>query len=392
MQQLHSKNLQSVFEDVFKQFQESTSTELSQTSSPNSSQKEDLLSNMQEKLKSHCPPEYYPRLTNELFGMGPIEEILKNENITEIIINGRLDIIYEEKGQLFHLPDSFLSDLTFQNFIHRISEEANVVLDLKQPFADGKWRQWRLHIIRRPIVNVSFHISFRRHPENPWTLDRLKEIKWAPERACTLIEKILKEKNNILIIGSTGSGKTSLLNACLQNLPPKERIITIEDSDELKLPNNFSTKLLTRVDSAGALSGVSQTELVRQSLRMRPDRIVMGEARGTEAKDLLMALATGHKGSLGTLHAKDHKQALWRLEMLVQMGAPSWDTNTIRRMIVLSIDYIVVLGRHSGERKLMSIHKLTGVEETGFLFEALYTHLSHPDHSFSISRIPSSNI
>ena len=105
----------------------------------------------------------------------------------------------------------------------------------------------------------------------------------------------------------------------------------------------------------------------------------MGEARGTEAKDLLMALATGHSGSIGTIHAKDHKQALWRLEMLIQMGAPAWNTDTIRQMIVLGIDHVIVLGRYEGERKLMSIHKLTGVEKTGFLFEALFSHLSRPD-------------
>ena len=115
---------------------------------------------------------------------------------------------------------------------------------------------------------------------------------------------------------------------------------------------------------------------------MRPDRIIMGEARGPEAKDLLMALATGHRGSLGTIHATNHKQALWRLEMLVQMGAPSWSTHTIRQMITLSIEYLIVLGHYTGERKLMGIHKLTGLEQTGFLFEKLFSHLSQPDAFF----------
>ena len=379
-----NKTLQSIFSRIFKDIQDLPQMDIARFNSPHHPETKSYIKNMKETLQSLSPPQHYPRLISELFGMGPIETLIQNTNISEIIINGQHHIFYEQQGKLHTLPDTFLSDLTFHNFIHRILEEAGMVLSLKQPFADGNWQGWRLHIARQPVVNVDFHLSFRRHPNNPWTFPLLKNQGWAPEKAIQLIEKILHEKNNILIVGPTSSGKTSVLNACLQCLPQSERIIAIEDSSELRLPNSFSTKLLTRQNSnsPNTLLNIDQSELVRQSLRMRPDRIIMGEARGTEAKDLLMALATGHNGSLGTIHATDHKQALWRLEMLVQMGAPSWDTHTIRQMIVLSIKYLIVLGRYAGERKLMGVYKLSGVEKTGFLFEALFAHLSDPDSFF----------
>ena len=378
------KDLSSVFSHVFKNLQELAQMDDSQVGSLQHPETKSHIDGMKAKLEAISPPQHYPRLASEIFGLGPITELIQNKSVSEIIINGKNHIFYEEKGKLHVLQDAFLSDLTFHNFIHRVLEETEQTLSLKQPFVDGNWRGWRIHVARNPVVNVDFHLSFRRHPEDPWTFSRLKDQGWAPEKALDLIEKLLHQRSNILIVGPTSSGKTSVLNACLKCFPPNERVITIEDSSELLLPNSFSTKLLTRANdnSPDTLLNIDQSELVRQSLRMRPDRIIMGEARGMEAKDLLMALATGHSGSLGTIHAKGHKQALWRLEMLVQMGAPSWNTDTIRQMIVLSIEHLIILGRYMGERKLMGVYKLSGVEKTGFLFEALYAHLSNPDSSF----------
>ena len=367
-----------IFARVFKKFQEEPDTDLSRFSS--SQEKQIYINKMQGILQELSPPQYHTRLMDEIFGLGPLESLIPDPEISEIIVNGKEHIFYEKKGRLWTLPEFFLSDLTFHNFVHRVLEEAGALLSLKQPFVDAHWRGWRTHIAQGPVVNQAFHLSFRRHPKNPWTFEQLEKQGWAPRKAIDIIETLLRERSNILIAGPTSSGKTSVLNACLQFLPAKERIIAIEDSSELLLPNFFSTKLLTRSSHDGTLLDIDQSELVRQSLRMRPDRIIMGEARGTEAKDLLMALATGHSGSLGTIHAKEHRQALWRLEMLVQMGAPSWDTHTIRQMIVLSIDHLIVLGRYEGERTLMGIHKLSGVEQTGFLFEPLWTHLSQKEH------------
>ena len=375
-----SSALRVAFSHVLKKFQELPEMDFSRLSS--SQDKQMYIHKMQDILQEKAPPQYHARLMEEIFGLGPLSSLIKDPSVSEIIVNGKEHIFYEQKGRLCSWSGLFLSDLTFYNFVQGVLEETGMVLSLKQPFVDGEWRGWRVHIAQKPLVNQKFHLSFRRHPKNPWTLNRLQKQGWAPKQAIDIIETLLRERSNILIVGPTSSGKTSVLNACLQALPVTERIVSIEDSSELLLPNSFSTKLLTRTGSEGTLSSIDQSELVRQSLRMRPDRIVVGEARGAEAKDLLMALATGHSGSLGTLHAKEHKQALWRLEMLVQMGAPSWNTHTIRQMIVLSIDHLMVLGRHMGERTLMSIYKLAGVEQTGFLFEPLWTHLSQSDDSF----------
>ena len=354
------------FEHVFKKLTARTNLSPEDTalkSNPNQ---------MKNIIKSYSSPEHSERLLNEFFFLGPLKPLIDDPQVSEIIINGREAICYEQNGELKALNDCFLSELTFNNFVHRICEEVGTVLTLNQLFADGYWRGWRVHLARKPVVHVPFHLSFRRHPKNPWTFSSLQNKGWAPKGAVELIKKLIKTRKNILICGPTSSGKTSVLNACLQCLPPHERVIAIEDSHELLLPNSFSSKLLARQGAHENLVPIDQSELVRQSLRMRPDRIIMGEARGKEAKDLLMALATGHKGSLGTLHAQDHKQALWRLEMLIQTGAPSWSVHTIRQMIALSIDCLMILDRQETQRYLKGIYKLSGLENTGFLFETLF--------------------
>jgi pilus assembly protein CpaF len=159
----------------------------------------------------------------------------------------------------------------------------------------------------------------------------------------------------------------------LQELPQNERVVVLEDTAEIVIPNDASTRLLTRHDSHGLLPTVDLTELLRQSLRMRPDRLVVGEVRSAEAKDLLLALSTGHQGSMGTLHASSASQAILRLEMLVQLGAPHWSLTTIRRLLGLSLNGIVVVGRNAqGERKLQSIYELSAVEETGVLLDPVF--------------------
>ncbi|RYZ78974.1 MAG: CpaF family protein, partial [Proteobacteria bacterium] len=163
---------------------------------------------------------------------------------------------------------------------------------------------------------------------------------------------------------------TSLINALLQTIPSNERAVVIEDTPEIELPNTSSMKLITREDPQGILKSIDQGQLLKHSLRLRPDRIVMGEIRGGEAKDLLMALATGHGGSFGTLHASDARQALIRLEMLIQMGAPQWNLPAVRRLIHLSLDYILVVEKNAeGKRQFQGIYKICSLEENGFLIE-----------------------
>ena len=311
------------------------------------------------------------RVMAEFFGCGPLEPLLLGE-CTEIIVNGRDAIWYEEDGVLKRHDDIFHSALSYRNFISRLSREASMVASLDCPFADGRWRDMRVHLIIPPASGDEAVITLRRHPKNPWTLTRLASKGWATDEQFKALLALVHEKKNFLVIGGTGSGKTSVLNACLSEIPEGERAVIIEDTSELNKPNTVSSKLLARRDPQGHLREIDQSELLRQALRMRPDRIVMGEIRSGEAKDLLMAFATGHQGCMGTLHAETARQALIRLEMLVQIGAPQWNVQAVRSLIYLSMQAVVVVGRtKEGGRRLEGVYKIASLEDIGFLIERI---------------------
>ena len=356
--------LQKEFDNIFQLFQNQLAEE-----SPTGKEQ---LNTLKKVISQNSSPENKKRIEAELLGYGPIETLIHRPFINEIIINNQHHIAYEEKGQMNLLDDSFLSDLTFNNIVEKLSTEASLTVNLKKPFTEGKWRDFRIHIIRPPLVEKDFHVILRRHPKNLWTLDKLLEKSWAPPTAINILRDFIREKLNFLIVGPTSSGKTSVLNACLQELPKTERVVTIEDANEIVLPNLVSLKLLTQTAPESTLALIGQDELVRQSLRLRPDRIVMGEVRGEEARDLLLALSSGHRGSIGTLHSETHKQALWKLETLTQIGAPQWQSVTIQKLLFSSLQGVVVVSRIRNLRLLKGIYQITGLEPTGFLFETLF--------------------
>ncbi len=335
-------------------------------------QEQSLLPQLLSKYSKDLSPYDADRLTSEFLYFGPLQKIITDESITEIIINSPREIWYERHGELRKHEDHFFSDLSYANFIHRICQKANVTLNLEAPCANGSWQNFRLHLINPPLVPEYTQLCLRRHPKNPWCLSQLLKTGWAPEIAINTLKSLITKKQNILIIGPTGSGKTSVLNAFLQHLPINERVVTIEDTSELTLPNHASTKLLTRSDPNNLLKKFNQTDLIIESLRMRPERIIMGELRGGEAKDYILALSTGHKGSLSTLHAGDPQQALWRLEVLVQIGAPQWSIDAIRGLIKLGLDYIVQTELIESKRQLRGIYKITSLEKFGFLIDPIY--------------------
>lgn len=317
------------------------------------------------------------RILHEFEGWGPIQPLLEDETVTEIMVNSSNDIWFEKEGQLHSLGDSFISALTFENFLDRVYQESKTQVSIERPFADGVFKNFRIHIVAPPLSS-SVLMTLRRQSRNPWNFDRLGLEGWADLDGIQLLQKWVQEKRNFLVVGETGSGKTSVLSACLQNIPQDQRTVILEDTSEIPIPNSASLKLLTRTDCHGVLPDVSLTELVRQSLRMRPDRLVVGEVRGAEAKDLLLALSTGHEGSMGTLHASSPHQALFRLEMLVQLGAPQWSLDTIRRLLKLSLYGIVLVGRDSDKkRKLISIHEISSVENNGLLTDCIYQNTTY---------------
>jgi pilus assembly protein CpaF len=340
---------------------------LSQEDQPQHYQK---IKNIVESAGQSLSKEMARRLRNEYYEWGPLSDLLEDEEITEILVNGPASIWYEKKGRLFQSLDAFLSDITFRNIIERICQTAGIQVTVEHPCADGRFGDFRLSLIGSELTHAGFHLTLRRHPKNPWNFHRLIEGGWCSPDDLPLFEKVLNEKKNFLIIGATGSGKTSVLNSFLALMKPNERVLAIEDTSEIALPNSSCMKLLTREDANGLLPPVDQAQLVKRALRLRPDRIAMGEVRGGEAKDFLMALATGHSGSFGTLHAKDAHQALIRLEMLIQMGAPQWSLQAVRRLIQLSLDYVLVTEKtFSGERRFKGAYRISSLEEHGFLVE-----------------------
>lgn len=315
-------------------------------------------------------PASLERIENEFFHSGPLEALLADDEVTEIILNGPESIWFEKSGCLHRHSDTFLGELTFRNFVARLSREAGMNANLNHPFADGRWRECRVHLIIPPATQSQALLTLRRHPRSPWSFESLLAHRWSEEKPLNELKELVRSRKNFLIVGSTGSGKTSVLNACLQEINTSERAVIIEDTDELVAPNLASVKLITRRDPQGQLREVEQSDLLKQALRMRPDRLVMGEVRGGEAKDLLMAFATGHSGCIGTLHADSARQALLRLEMLIQLGAPQWSLHAVRTLIWLSLQAIVVVNRDpSGKRRLDGIYRITSLEETGFLIE-----------------------
>ena len=313
------------------------------------------------------------RIVEEFEGLGPINPLIKDPEVTEIIINGPEDIWFEKDGVLFEHNDHFVSLNTYENFIHRICTHINQHINLEFPTASGNFNGMRVQIIGKALTLDHSTINFRKYKNMSWTFDLLRENSWAPEFAFPILKKIINEKQNFLIIGGTGSGKTSVLSAFLQEIKDNERCVLLEDTKELLKPNSASQCLYSRNDQQGLLPAVPLSDLLKATLRLRPDRIIVGEVRGSEAKDLLMALSTGHAGSFGSLHADTAQQALLRLEMLIQQGSPQWSVDSIRTLIFLSIKYLVTVTKDSsGKRKLAEIHKLSSREQNNILLEKVF--------------------
>ncbi|MCB9025973.1 MAG: CpaF family protein [Bdellovibrionaceae bacterium] len=302
----------------------------------------------------------------------PILVLINDEEVTEIMMNSHSEIYYEKKGPFLKWNSTFTDLQKYKYFIQRLCQKAKIQYDFNCPFADGYLHPFRIHLIAPPLTK-NVQLTLRRHKEVPWTLSDLEFNNWAESSQITFIKQLVKQKENILIIGPTGTGKTSCLNALIQSLPESERVVIIEDTHELRLPNSISTQLLTRHDLHGNLRSFTQEDLLKQALRMRPNRIILGEVRGREAKDYLLTLSTGHKGSLCSLHAEDARQALLRIEMLVKMGAPEWDNSIIRNLIFLSLNYIITLEiSKEGNRKLKNLYKIAGMEANGLTLSKIF--------------------
>lgn len=308
-----------------------------------------------------------PQVSPILEKFSSFEALKDCEDITEIILQGPNNIWYEQNGELLKAQFSLGSDSDYTQFFNRVMDEAGLIINYNYPSVDGQWDSFRVHAVIPP-VSLTPSLTLRKQKSSRWDLKQLDKNKWGTPKEIQFLKGLVQNKKNILIIGETGCGKTSVLEALLNEVSPNERCIVMEDSPEIKLPNESSCRLLCRFDPQGVLPTITMTDLIKYSLRMRPHRLLMGEIRSVEAKDYLLSLSTGHTGSLASLHAECGAQALLRLEMLVQM-ASDWSLESIRKLLYLSLNYIVTVGLTDGKRHLKKIEKICGLESTGLLLE-----------------------
>lgn len=327
---------------------------------------------------SLCPVDYRRRLRKELFnalrGLDILQSFVEDSTVTEIMINGTEPIFVEQKGVLRQLEVRFESVERLQDVIQRIVAGCNRVVNEASPIVDARLANGsRVNIVMQPVALNGPIVTIRRFPDKPITMERLVEIGSLVPEAAEFLQKLVLAGYNIFVSGGTGSGKTTFLNALSAYVSPKERVITIEDSAELQLqgiPN--LVRLETRNSNVEGCHEIGIRELIRSALRMRPDRIIVGEVRGAEAIDMLQCLNTGHDGSMSTGHANSARDMLSRLENMVLMGM-ELPLAAIRQQIASGLDVIVHLGRlRDKSRRVLEIVEVTGFEGGVVELNSLY--------------------
>lgn len=301
---------------------------------------------------------------HEAVGLGPLESLLSDKSISEIMVNSSKEIYVEQHGKIQKSPLIFSSDQAVLDVIERIVSPIGRRIDESSPMVDARLKDGsRVNAIIPPLAIKGPTITIRKFPEKRLGVAELVEFGSLSESMADFLQICVKHKKNVIISGGTGSGKTTLLNVLSNFIPNGERVITIEDAAELKLNHDHLISLESRPSNAEGKGLVSIRDLVKNSLRMRPDRIVVGECRGAEALDMLQAMNTGHEGSLTTLHANTPRDALSRLETMILMAGMDLPLTAIREQIVSAIDIIVQQTRFNcGSRKITYITEVSGIE------------------------------
>lgn len=342
---------------------------------------------MIDEMVIHCSRQYAlslkdrQQLGREIFDairrMDILQELVEEEEVTEIMINGTQGIFIERKGRLFQWDKNFASKEKLEDVIQQIVAKCNRAVNEASPIVDARLENGaRVNIVLAPVALNGPIVTIRRFPSHPIGMTDLLAYGSLTQEAAQDLEKWVRAGYNIIISGGTGSGKTTFLNALSQYIPSTDRVITIEDSAELQLqgiPN--LVRLETRDSKGEGTTAITIRDLIRSSLRMRPDRIIVGEVRGSEAIDMLQALNTGHDGSLSTGHANSATDMLMRLETMVLMGM-ELPLSAVRRQIASGVDIIVQLGRlRDKSRKVLEIVEITGYEDGEIVTRPLYQFL-----------------
>jgi pilus assembly protein CpaF len=313
-------------------------------------------------------------LIDELLGFGPLEELLNDPDISDIMVNGPNQTYVEKKGRLQLAPIRFRDESHLFQIAQRIVNQVGRRVDQTTPLADARLKDGsRVNVIVPPLSLRGTAISIRKFSEKPITLDMLKDFGSMSDRMCTALKIAGATRMNVVISGGTGSGKTTMLNALSKMIDPGERVITIEDAAELRLQQPHWLPLETRPPNLEGQGAISIGDLVRNALRMRPDRIILGEIRGAEAFDLLAAMNTGHDGSMCTLHANSPRECLGRMENMILMGDIKIPKEAISRQIAESVDLIVQVKRlRDGSRRTTNITEVIGMEGEVIVTQELF--------------------
>lgn len=313
-------------------------------------------------------------ILHDMFGVGPIEPLLQDESVNDIMVNGPDQVYVERYGKLELTPLKFRDNAHVVNVAQRIASSIGRRVDESSPMVDARLPDGsRVNVVLPPLAIDGASISIRKFSRKDLTLPRLAAHGSLSAPMARLLEIAAACRMNVIVSGGTGSGKTTLLNALSRNISAAERIVTIEDAAELQLQQPHVVRLETRPPNLEGLGMVSQGDLVRNALRMRPDRIILGETRGAEALDVLQAMNTGHDGSMTTLHANNPRDAMTRLESMVMMANGNLPIFTIRRQIASAVNLIVQVERlRDGSRKISSITEIAGMEGDVIITQELF--------------------
>jgi pilus assembly protein CpaF len=301
---------------------------------------------------------------DEMTGLGPIEPLLKDDTVNDILINGPFQVYVERRGELEPTPVRFRDNDHLLRIVNRIVASVGRRIDESQPMVDARLPDGsRVNAAIAPVAIDGACVSIRKFSKKPYTLDRLVEVGAMPPCVADFLHGAVKCRVSTVISGGTGSGKTTLLNALSAAISHKERLITIEDAAELQLQQPHVVRMETRPPNIEGKGEIRQRELVKNALRMRPDRVILGEVRSEEAFDMLQAMNTGHEGSMATIHANTPRDAVTRLEQMVAMGGMKLSPEAVRGQIAAAVGLIVQVMRLSdGKRRVTSVAEIVGME------------------------------
>jgi pilus assembly protein CpaF len=325
---------------------------------------QEVLAELQIRLNQREQQELITLLVNDMLGLGPLEPLLADDSVTDIMVNGPNQIYVERNGRLVLTDAAFRDDAHVMSVAGRIVSQVGRRVDESSPLVDARLPDGsRVNIIIPPLALDGASISIRKFSKRGIDLDLMaRQGNLSPEMA-TVLKIAARSRLNILISGGTGSGKTTLLNALSQMIGTDERVVTIEDAAELQLQQPHVVRLETRPANLEGRGEITMRDLVKNSLRMRPDRIILGEVRGGEAMDMLQAMNTGHDGSLGTIHANRPREALTRLENMVGMSGVTLPSRAVRTQIAAAVQLIVQISRmRDGVRRIINITEVVGME------------------------------